>query len=75
MAEILSAIDLQVIPFNSFVHEAAVNGDRPDFHGYVTTRVGSTEGVTRHYWWQLWDEYVADAALRDLQETQRDALI
>jgi hypothetical protein len=62
-----------VIPFNQFVHEAQVNGERPQFHRYVVKRLDSTKGVTRHYWWQLWDEFVADSAFCDQYETRLDA--
>ncbi len=75
MTNILSLTDVQVIGFNQFTKEAQVNGERPDFHNYTVKRLGSTEGITRRYWWRLWDQFVADSAIRDLAETQADSLV
>lgn len=66
---------LAVIPFNRFVTEAGVTGDRLDFHEYVVNRLGSTNGITRGYWRRLLDEFDREQDIRDLQQTQADALI
>jgi hypothetical protein len=73
--EILSAIDLQVIPFNSFVREIGLTLDRLPFHQYVTQLLGETGGVTRDYWYRLLAEFEQEADIRDLRGTRRASVL